>query len=119
MLVSAREVNEISVRILQIICAVLLLGNVFQLVFSPYSHSTSLMNLVQLVPNEETAIKIAEAVLYAEIGDDILMYSCKAEEHRNGQAWRVSFLLPQDTIGIEPSKIVIMKRDGKCYIQKN
>ena len=113
------EVIGINIRILKIICVALLLGNIFQIIVNPYSYNYLFKDFVPLVPNEETAIKIAEAMLYAEIGDDILVYSCKVEEYKNGQAWRVSFLLPPDTLGIEPNKIVIMKRDGKCYFQRN
>ena len=105
---------KINIRTLKIICVVLFLGNVFQIIVNLYGYNYQFENLV---PNEETAIKIAEAVLYAEIGDDIRMYSSRAEEYRNGQAWRVSFLLPEDTIGIEPNKIVIRKHDGKCSVQ--
>ena len=52
--------------ILYCVIAILLAGNVFQFVWNNTSPS------IDAVPDEETALKIAEAVLTAAYGDDAL-----------------------------------------------
>ena len=66
-----------------------------------------------VVPNEETAIKIAEAVWYPIYGDNIYSKQpFKAEYNAIEQCWRVFGTLPKMSLGGVP-EIKINKADGR------
>ena len=66
-----------------------------------------------VVPNEETAIKIAEAVWLPIYGDNIYSKQpFKAEYKEKEKCWYVSGTLPPNTLGGVP-EIKINKADGK------
>jgi len=66
-----------------------------------------------VVPNEETAIKIAEIVWLPIYGDSIYSKQpFKAEYNEKEKCWYVSGTLPENTLGGVP-EIKINKADGK------
>ena len=89
------------------IIAILLAGNIFQFVWNNTSPS------MEAVPDEETALKIAEAVLISAYGDDVfleLTISVRLDESQT--AWIVSGRMPEGYLdGIVD--IFIRKSDGK------
>ena len=99
-------------KMLLILCVVLLLGNVFQALVGSYSH----LGKADAVPDEETALKVAETILSRDLGDEILGYTFYVEERRFGKAWRVARDMT-DIAGIGP-EIVIRKRDCKILVAR-
>ena len=90
------------------VMAVLLAGNILQFALN----NTSRL-LVVAVPDEETALKIAEAVLLSTYGDDVLSekpFIAAFDESK--KAWIVTGSLPDGYVGGVP-EIVIRKSDAK------
>ena len=93
--------------ILYCVIAILLAGNIFQFAWN----NTSLS--VDAVPDEETALKIAEAVLVAAYGDEVLLESSVyVRLDKSETVWIVSGYPPPLTLdgGFD---ILIRKSDGK------
>jgi len=89
--------------VLLIICAVLLLGNIFQACSGCFSED--------LVPDEETALRLAKVILHSYLGDMVLEYTYYIEEGRFGTTWRVARDMTHVAgLGLE---IVIRKRDAR------
>ena len=96
------------VFVLYCIIAILLVGNIFQFVCNNTNHLS-----VVAVPDEETALKIAESVLVSVYGDDVLLknpFNATFDDSR--RVWVIVGSLPEGYVGGVP-EIVIRKSDGK------
>lgn len=87
-------------------------------ILSKYGVNKESISKKVVVPDEQTAIKIAEAVLYPIYGIDIdESKPLKAKLDENLGVWKVEGTLPnvddtQDTLGGVPY-VLIQKKDGK------
>jgi len=89
------------------IIAILLAGNIFQFAWNNTSPS------VDAVPDEETALKIAEAVLTSAYGDDVLSGDpLTVTFNESKQYWYACGSLPEGWVGGVP-EIWIQKSDGR------
>ena len=107
--------------ILWCVIAILASGNIFQLVYNNPRLRTD------AVPNEETALKIAEAVLTGIYGEDIISSGDSTTEYlditldvtfdKSGRAWIVSGVFPEVPEGYLINgtlpEVAIRMRDGK------
>ena len=114
--------NKNKLIVLCFIIAILFVGNVFQF-WNYYSKDTdSDMDTSSgiifgvyprnAVPDEETALNIAEAVLVSVYGEDVLSskpFNVAFDE--SNQVWIIKGSLPEGTNGGVP-EIVIKKHDG-------
>jgi len=94
--------------ILYFVIAILLAGNIFQFVW----HNTNPILSKALVPDEETALKIAGAVLVSSYGDVVSLENPKVTFNIFTQTWRVCGSLPDGYADTDP-EIYIKKSDGK------
>lgn len=111
--------------ILYFIIATLLVGNAFQFWnnYSSDAHWNNYLSFTYAVPDEETALKIAKAVIVAAYGEDLMLrhepYRVRFNE--TTQAWLVVGTIPLpdgwDMEGPPPlgqaPEIIIRKSDGK------
>ncbi|MDR0766852.1 MAG: YbbC/YhhH family protein [Methanosarcinales archaeon] len=96
-----------KIFILYFIIVILLVGNVFQ--FGWNNNSNNLFT--DAVPDEETALKIAEAVLVSAYGENVLLQPLNVRYNESKKAWVVTGTLPYGWVGGVPV-IVIRKSDG-------
>ena len=92
-----------------ILIVILLLGNIVQF----YLHNYSKRLFIDAVPDEKTAIQIAESVLVAVYGNDVLNerpFNVLIDKKRG--VWFISGTLPDDHVG-GVAEITIRIRDGK------
>ena len=99
---------EKKLIILYFVIAILLAGNVFQFV----GNNTNPILSKALVPDEETALKIAEVVLISAYGDDVSLENPKVTFNILTQTWYVRGSLPAGYAGKDP-EIYIKKSDGR------
>ena len=83
---------------------ILLLGNIFQFVWGVYGLPFS----KDAIPDEETALRVAEAVLKSVHGDSFVVKVTLVVEQKNGK-WYVS---AKNWLDKAPG-VVIRKHDGK------
>ena len=104
-----KEEGKVEKRMIILYCiiAILLAGNIFQFVWN----NTSQLS-VDAVPDEETALKIAEAVLVSAYGNNVLSDPLKVAFNEAIQVWCVYGTLPEGYVGGVP-EIYIQKSDGK------
>ena len=101
--------------VLYCIIAILLAGNVFQFCWNNYSNRL----FTDAVPDEETALKIGEAVAYSAYDDGLWSNRpFKVIFIESKQVWVVYGTLPEDYEGMGPvlggtPEITIRKSDGK------
>ncbi|MGC4040328.1 MAG: YbbC/YhhH family protein [Flavobacterium sp.] len=93
---------------------ILILGIVY-LTFSSFEQNQSLYlnhSNRNFVPNKETAIKVAEAILVPIYGENILSYRPFSAELLNNKVWIVKGTLNPDDIGGVPI-VKVQKADCK------
>ena len=96
------------------ILAILVLILAFFIISDLWIQTKGVMPPNGVVPDEETAIKIADAVWLAFYGEDLYNNTLpvKAELDTITQIWYVRGILPEDMMGGVP-EIGIRKSDGK------
>ena len=96
-------------KILLGVIIILLFINILQ--FISYNFSKQLPK--DAVPNQEVAIKIAEAVLVSVYSEGILLSKPFVVKYNEvSKAWVVRGTIPEGDLG-SPPKIIIRKNDGK------
>ena len=96
--------------VIYVIIFILIIGNVLQFA-NNYTNYSFKFNAV---PNEETALKIAETVLVAVYGEEVLLSNQPFKVYYNDykKSWVIIGTLPNDCVG-GVAKVVIRKYDGK------
>jgi len=96
-------------KIKMIFLIILLLVNVFQFIWGIYGIPFS----ANAVPDEEIALKIAEAVLVAAYGDAVLLdRPFVTSKPQLGNIWHVTGTLPDGFMGVT-YEVIIRRHDGK------
>ena len=111
----ARKLNNVKKGniILTVAIVIILIGGAIVLMSFFAINNKGYMPDEGVVPNEETAIKIAETIWFPIYGDGIYSKQpFKAVYNTKEKCWYVSGTLPENTIGGVP-EIKINKTDGK------
>jgi hypothetical protein len=97
-------------KVMKILLVISLLAlNIIQFFIYNYSHNLP----IDVVPNEEVAIQIAETVLIPIYGEDVLFNRpFKVINDKSMKSWIVIGTLPEGYLGDVP-EIIIRKKDGR------